>query len=221
MSTRKLQSIYTRLYKHFGPQDWWPGDSTLEIIVGAVLTQNTNWQNVEKAIAALKKVKVLSVKGLTRTPVRRLARLIRPAGYFNVKARRLKNFLRYLNTQYKGSLKKMGAAPAARLREELLSVNGIGPETADSILLYAFGKPVFVIDAYTKRIFSRCGLVAPDIAYHDLQDFFMKRLPPDTAQYNEYHALIVNLGKDFCKPTPKCPACPLVSSCKFPSDSLR
>nr|MBP9855195.1 hypothetical protein [Candidatus Omnitrophota bacterium] len=190
-------------------QKWWPGDSSFEVIVGAILTQNTNWGNVEKALNNLKKEKLLTPEHLVKISHRELANLIKPAGYFNVKAKRLKNFLDFLDERYDGDLKAMSKAPTIKLREELLSINGIGPETADSILLYAFQKPIFVIDAYTQRILYRHGLADKKTKYEALQEIFTKNLNPKTDLYNEFHALIVKIGKDYCKPKPKCEQCPL------------
>jgi endonuclease-3 related protein len=204
-----LLEIYDRLYTHFGPQHWWPGDTPFEIAVGAILTQNTNWGNVEKAITNLKKAKKLNSKALRNISPTKLASLIRPAGYFNIKADRLKHFIDFLADNYNGSMKKMRAEEALLLREKLLGVKGIGPETADSMLLYALEKPVFVIDAYTKRILSRHKLVSEKAAYHDLQDIFYENLPRDVKLFNEYHALFVMLGKDYCRPKPRCDGCPL------------
>lgn len=201
--------VYHRLYRHYGDLHWWPGDSPLEISVGAILTQNTAWTNVEKAIQRLKEARSLSVKVLNRLSRRHLARLIKAAGYFNVKAQRLKNFISFLQDRYDGSLKKMFNQETNRLRTELLSVNGIGPETADSILLYAGEKPVFVIDAYTKRILSRHGLMSYEQSYDEFQGLFMKHLPPDVSLYNHYHAMLVNIGKEFCRSRPLCASCPL------------
>lgn len=201
--------IYHRLYRRFGDLHWWPGDTPLEISVGAILTQNTAWTNVEKAIQRLKKERSLSVKALSRLSLRRLGRLIQPAGYFNVKARRLKNFISFLKKNYRGSLKRMFTRETEGLRAELLSVNGTGPETADSILLYAGEQPVFVIDAYTKRVLSRHGVMPYDKSYDEFQQLFMKHLPPDVALYNQYHAMFVNLGKYFCRKRPLCASCPL------------
>jgi len=209
-SKQNLEAIYAKLYRHFGPQSWWPGETPFEVIVGAILTQNTNWQNVAKAINNLKQAKVLSPKKLYSLPRPRLAQLIRPSGYFNIKAKRLKEFLDFLFKNYNGSLKKMFSRPVEDLRKEILSVKGIGPETADSILLYAGGFPVFVVDAYTKRIFSRQKLLSEDAEYHQVQELFTRSLKKDVQLYNEYHALIVRLGKDFCKKTkPKCEICPI------------
>ena len=201
--------LYHRLHRHYGDLSWWPGETPLEVSVGAILTQNTAWTNVEKAIKRLKEARSLSVAALGRMTHRRLAVLIKSAGYFNVKARRLKNFISFLQGRYAGSLNKMFRQPTPRLREELLSVNGIGPETADSILLYAGGKPSFVIDAYTKRILSRHGVLPYDKSYDDFQQLFMKQLPRSASFYNQYHALFVNIGKDFCRKRPLCSSCPL------------
>ncbi|HLD40815.1 MAG TPA: endonuclease III domain-containing protein [Candidatus Omnitrophota bacterium] len=206
----KIGDIYQKLYRSFGPQSWWPGDTPFEVIAGAILTQNTNWQNVAKAIDNLKKAKVLTPKKLHSLPQPRLAELIRPSGYFNIKATRLKEFLNFLFKNYGGSLKKMFSRPLEDLRKEILSVKGIGPETADSILLYAGGLPVFVVDAYTKRIFSRQKLLSEEADYHQVQELFTRSLKRDVRLYNEYHALIVRLGKDFCKKTkPRCEVCPI------------
>ena len=204
-----LTDIYNALYKSFGPQDWWPGDSPFEIAVGAILTQNTNWGNVEKAIQNLKREKCLSAKKLHEMQHKKLASFIKPAGYFNVKAKRLKNFLSFLSNHYKGSMKRMETADTVLLRESLLDVNGIGPETADSILLYALGRPVFVIDAYTKRVLNRHGIVSDDVTYHEMQELFHKNLPQKVQLFNEFHALFVMAGKDYCKPKPRCDGCPL------------
>jgi endonuclease-3 related protein len=211
-----LTEIYELLYERFGPQHWWPGQSMLEIVVGAVLTQNANWKNVEKAIGNLKNAKSLSVKGLCDMDMTELARLIRPAGYYNLKAKRLKNFINCLVDDFDGSLSSMRKLDTRRLREMLLSINGIGPETADSILLYAFEKPVFVIDAYTARVAVRHRLIEPDIDYESLREFFESNLPQETRLFNEYHALLVRVGKEFCRPRPKCAGCPLE---KLPHDT--
>jgi endonuclease-3 related protein len=208
-SRREFMQIHRRLYRHYGDLHWWPGDSPLEVSVGAVLTQNTAWTNVEKAIRRLKEARSLSVRALHALSQRRLASLIKPAGYFNVKARRLKNFISFLQGRYGGSLRKMFDQETRRLRSELLSINGTGPETADSILLYAGEKPVFVIDAYTKRIFSRHGILPYERSYDEFQNLFMKQLPTDARLYNQYHAMLVNIGKDFCRKRPLCNLCPL------------
>jgi len=206
-----LSDIYTYLYNHFGPQQWWPGDTPFEIAVGAILTQNTNWGNVEKAITNIKAKKALNANTLHKMPHKQLASLIKPAGYFNIKAKRLKNFLNFLATNFKSSMNRMKSEDTNVLREQLLDVNGIGPETADSILLYALDKPIFVIDAYTKRVLSRHKLAAEKPDYHELQDLFYNHLPMDRKLFNEFHALFVMVGKHFCKPKPRCSACPLES----------
>jgi endonuclease-3 related protein len=205
-----LRSVYGRLYKAFGPQRWWPGDTPFEVAIGAILTQNTAWTNVERAIKNIKAEGRLSFRAMERLSEKRLAGMIRPAGYFNIKARRLKHFLRFLKTGYGGSMALLRKRRLSETRRALLGVNGIGPETADSILLYALDKPVFVIDAYTRRVFARHGLIRADADYDKAQKFFMDRLPSQTRLYNEYHALIVRLGKEFCHKTrPRCAACPL------------
>jgi endonuclease III related protein len=207
---KKLAAIYNALYRHFGPQRWWPGRTPFEVMVGAVLTQSTSWANVEKAIANLRKEKLLSPAALHRTPRARLARLIRPAGYYTVKARRLAAFTGFFLSEFGGSAKVMAAADGMLLRPRLLSVHGIGEETADSILLYALNKPFFVVDAYTKRIFSRHGLCEPGISYAGLQSVFAQALKPEPAFFNEFHALIVAVGKNYCrKQAPRCRYCPL------------
>ena len=204
-----LLRVYERLYKTFGPQHWWPGDTPFEVIVGAILTQNTNWGNVEKAIANLKAEGILAPKGLRDVNHNQLALLIKPSGYFNIKAGRLKHFTDYLFKKHGGSLKKMFSLELKELRRELLEVKGIGPETADSILLYSGGYPIFVVDAYTVRIFQRFHLFPEDVTYHEVQEIFMDSLTEDAGMFNEYHALIVTLGKQFCKPKPRCEGCPL------------
>ena len=209
MKINILETIYKRLSATFGPQHWWPGDTPFEVAVGAILTQNTNWSNVEKALLNLKREKALSAKILHRMPAPRLAGLIRPAGYFNIKAKRLKNFIVLLYENYQGSMKRMAKENLSVIREKLLSVNGIGPETADSIILYALEKPVFVIDAYTKRILSRHTILHHDASYEIYQKLFHEKLRKDVSLFNEYHALMVRLAKDFCRPNPRCSGCPL------------
>lgn len=210
-----LLKIYQALYETYGPQGWWPADSAFEVIVGAILTQSTQWQNVERAIANLKKHKALTPRMLHALPEEKLAHLIRPAGYFRQKAKKLKAFVAHLYAHYNGNLPRMLAQPTHKLRAELLSIWGIGPETADSILLYAAHKPVFVVDAYTKRILSRLGLVEPPISYDELQDFFMRALPRSAKLFNEYHALLVRHGKEICRPKPCCGRCVLAQECQF------
>ncbi len=209
-----LTEMYHILYNAFGPQHWWPGETPFEIAIGAILTQNTNWGNVEKAINNLKNHKTFSANAMHKMQNKRLASLIKPAGYFNIKAKRLKEFLNFLTNHYRGSMGKMKAEDTQFLREKLLNVNGIGPETADSILLYALEKPVFVIDAYTKRVLERHKLISKKTTYHELQEIFHKSLPQNTKLFNEYHALLVKLGKDYCKTKPNCEECPIKS---FPS----
>jgi endonuclease III related protein len=204
-----LLPVYRRLYTAFGPQHWWPGRTRLEIIVGAILTQNTAWSNVEKAIARLRRARALNVRALHGAPLARLADWIRPAGYFRVKARRLRAFTAMLTARHGGDLRRLFRLPTAALRRELLAVNGIGPETADSILLYAAGRPVFVVDAYTRRFMMRHGWIGADAGYDDVARVFTERLPRSARLYNEYHALIVALGKNFCRPRPRCGECPL------------
>lgn len=204
-----LLGIYNKLYAFYGPQHWWPGDSPFEVAVGAILTQNTNWSNVEKAIANLKAARMLSARALHGVPAAELAFLIRPSGYFNIKAGRLKAFIAFISTAYRSSMKKMGKGESDSLRQELLNVHGIGPETADSILLYALGKPMFVIDAYTKRVMSRHGVLNHGASYDTYQQMFHKLLVNDIALFNEYHALLVRVGKDYCRPKPRCRNCPL------------
>lgn len=209
---KQLKAIYKALYKAFGPQHWWPGDTPFEMMVGAVLTQNTAWSNVEKAIANLKHERLLTPRRLKDVPPGKLASLIRPSGYYNIKAKRLGHLVSFITNHYNGNLKKLFATDVAALRRDLLHVNGIGPETADSIILYAAEKPVFVVDAYTKRIFSRHGFVPENAAYHETQKVFTDHLPLNVRMYNEYHALIVRLGKDYCKKSkPRCAECPLRS----------
>jgi endonuclease-3 related protein len=207
--THDLLEIYHRLYTAFGPQHWWPGESRFEMIVGAILTQNTAWKNVEKAISSLKENSVLNPTAMKAIPQPELALLIRSSGFFNLKAARLKAWVSFLFDEYKGSLDRMFAEEGGRLREKLLAVKGLGPETVDSILLYAGHYPFFVVDAYTRRVFSRHSRVDPNDTYQGVQAFFMDRLPADPPLYNEYHALIVHLSKLFCKKEPTCEGCPL------------
>ncbi len=202
-------TIYHLLYRAFGPQHWWPGDGPFEMMVGAILTQNTAWSNVEKAIKNLKKENLLTVRGLHEVPLEKLEALVHPAGYYRIKSRRLKSFIRFLWENYQEDFPRMWAEDTEALREKLLSVNGVGRETADSILLYAGGKPTFVVDSYTHRIFTRHQLVPEDVDYEGLRSFFLEHLPDDPALYNEYHALIVRAGKTYCRKTPRCEGCPM------------
>lgn len=208
-NSKKLLNIYNKLHNRFGPRHWWPADTPFEVIVGAILTQNTAWSNVEKAIRNLKKEKLLTPASFVSVRKNTLSRLIRPAGYFNVKARRLKNFVNVLAGEFGGDLEKLFKLPTGELRKKLLTINGIGPETADSILLYAANRPVFVVDAYTKRIFSRHKVIGKDSDYDSVRRLFMENLPKKTKLFNEYHALIVQLGKEYCRTKPVCDSCPL------------
>lgn len=209
--TKQLMNIYNRLYSAFGSRHWWPAKSAEEVIIGAILTQNITWKNVEQAIAALKAQRALSFKAIAAMDEEKLAPVIRPARFLNQKARALKVFAEYFGRQYGYSLQRMKKRGLRELRDELLGLYRIGPETADSIILYALKKPVFVIDSYTKRIFSRHGFFPLEGSYADYQKLFMDNLPPDVQLYNEYHALLVHLGNRFCKPKPLCAECPLRS----------
>ena len=205
----QLLAVYRTLYDTLGPQHWWPADSPFEVIIGAILTQNTSWNNVEKALKNLKDKELLDPLKLYDVREGLLARTIKPSGFFNIKAKRVKHFMQFLFEGYRGSIEKMFEKDLLSLREELLTVNGMGPETVDSILLYAGGKPVFVVDAYTKRIFTRHKLVPEDARYGEVQGLFMDNLEHDVPMFNEYHALLVNVGKNFCKSKPRCEQCPL------------
>ena len=209
MISKQLTEIYQLLFESFGPQHWWPGETQFEIITGAILTQNTSWANVERAIANLKSADVLAAEKLHQLAPAELAELIRPAGYFNIKAKRLKSFLDWLFTNYDGDLTNLEKLDTLQLRGELLSVKGIGPETADSILLYAFEREIFVVDAYTARIAVRHRLIEPGADYEQLRELFQSNLPADVQLFNEYHALMVRAGKEFCRPKAKCAGCPL------------
>jgi endonuclease-3 related protein len=206
----QLEDLYTILFDHFGPQHWWPGDTPFEVMVGAVLTQNTNWQNVSRAITNLKEADILSLEVLATLDHEILAEYIRPAGYFRLKTTRLKNLFSLITNEFDGNLDALFALDTQSLRQALLSVKGIGPETADSIALYAADKPTFVVDTYTHRILSRHNLIDDDSDYYTIQELFLDSLEEDTKLFNEYHALLVRLGKDFCKKSnPRCKECPL------------
>jgi endonuclease-3 related protein len=196
-----LPRIYQRLVARFGPAGWWPGETPFEICLGAILTQNTSWGNAEKALGMLRAHGQLSYSRLRSLPVSRLAVLIRSSGTFNLKARRIAAFLSFLSSE------------SGELRGKLLAVHGIGRETADSIALYAAGQPLFVVDGYTRRVFTRLGLLRGDEAYDDIQRIFMDRLPADASLFNDYHAQIVRLAKDVCRPRPRCGECPLDDLC--------
>lgn len=206
----KIRTIYARLLAFYGPQNWWPAESNFEMLVGAVLTQNTNWQNVKKTIDKIRSEGLLTFDGLYSLPVENLAQLIKSSGYYNLKARRLRNLMHMIATCYDGSLDRLLACESSIARESLLGVKGIGPETADSILLYGGKHPLFVVDTYTHRIFSRHDLVPDECGYEQLQDLFMDHLDHDPDLFNEYHALIVRTAKEFCKKnSPLCDHCPL------------
>lgn len=205
-----LREYFDALFAAHGPQHWWPGRSPFEVIVGAILTQNTSWTNVERAIKNLRREKLLSPRAIESVPFARLARLIRSSGYFRQKTKKLKAFVHFLRAKYHGSLAAMFRTPTPALRKQLLDVHGIGPETADSILLYAGKHPVFVVDAYARRILERHNLAEPRHSYEDLRRLFERSLSADAALYNEFHALIVHTGKHFCRARdPRCNECAL------------
>ncbi len=210
--------IYRKLFKAYGPRHWWPGETPFEVMVGAILTQNTSWKNVEKAIGKLKENRVLNPEGIRQLQESSLASFIRSSGYYRIKAKRLKAFVHFLFDEYDGDIERMKRRSLMKLREELLDLKGIGPETADSILLYGLKKPIFVVDAYTKRILLRHGIVSEKASYDDMQVLFMKHLSRDERLFNEYHALIVHLGKNVCKKRPECDRCPLKKVTKAGSD---
>jgi endonuclease III related protein len=208
----ELNFYYETLLRAHGPQHWWPGRTRFEVIVGAILTQNTNWSNAERAIAQLRRARLLTVIAIERVPRSRLSRLIRASGYFRQKARKLKAFVHFLRKQYEGSLDKMFASPTKELREQLLAVHGIGPETADSILLYAGEHAVFVVDAYARRILERHNLTKGRHSYEEIRRLFEASLPASAPLFNEFHALIVHTGKHFCrKKNPRCEKCALAA----------
>ena len=212
-SSPSLGVIYRRLVRRFGHAAWWPGESPFEVCLGAILVQNTSWTNVERALRRLRRAGRLSFDGLHTLSPSRIARLIRSSGTYRVKARRVRAFLDFLGETYQGRLEAMREEDPWVLRRRLLAVHGIGRETADSIVLYAAGLALFVVDAYTRRVFSRLGLVDGGLGYDEIQRFFMERLPRDAALYNDYHAQIVRLGKDVCRPRPRCDECPLDGLC--------
>jgi endonuclease-3 related protein len=208
-----LLSVYRRLRRAQGHAGWWPADTPFEVCVGAILTQNTAWSNVEKALAALRRRGLLSFSTLRRVPLSRLEAHIRPSGVFRVKARRLRAFLGFLGAGYGGRISRMRTEDPWALRQKLLAVHGIGPETADSIALYAAGQPLFVVDAYTRRIFTRLGVLQGGESYDAVQRVFMDALPRDVSLYNDYHAQLVRLAKEACRPRPRCERCPLTRVC--------
>ena len=212
----QLRMIYRILRKAYGPQHWWPAEAPFEVIVGAILTQNTSWKNVEIAIRRLKERGILSPEGIRGLKKEELAGLIRSSGYFRIKADRLKSFVHFLHEEFDENLAKMRRIPLQRLRGMLLGIKGIGPETADSILLYGLRKPVFVVDAYARRILSRHGIIREKASYEALESLFMENLVHDEKLFNEYHALLVLVGKTLCRNVPKCDSCPLKNLPKIP-----
>ena len=208
-----LPEVFDRLYRQYGPQHWWPGDSPLEVILGAILTQFTAWTNVEKALTNLKNAGVMSIEALRDIPGECLAVLLRPSGTFNTKARKVKALINYLSENHGGDLGSLLSREPAVLRRELLSIYGIGEETADDILIYAAGAPFFVIDAYTRRIVQRLGLAPEQQSYHAYQNLFHRHLPRDATLYNEYHALLDRHAKETCRVRPLCAGCCLVELC--------
>jgi endonuclease-3 related protein len=213
--SQQLKEIYRRLFAAFGPQHWWPADEPFEVMVGAILTQSVAWRNVEQAITNLKAAGALSPRALRRLSVAEIAPLVRPCIYYNIKARKLKALVEWFEKCCRDDLNALVAMETADLRRRLLSVWGIGEETADSIVLYAAGKPVFVIDAYTRRIIDRVGLKPNGNSYGAYQSLFAGNLPEDARLFNEYHALLVRLGKNICRSHPLCNQCCLNSVCRF------
>lgn len=214
MKRLTVKKLYKLLYDHFGPRNWWPAETAFEVIIGAVLTQNTAWKNVELAIINLKKKGLMTAESIARASTKDLEKAAHPSGFYRQKAKRIKEISEFLIEEYDGDLDDIFNRPTGELRKELLGLKGIGPETADSILLYAAGKPVFVIDSYTKRLVNRLGLTEAK-NYDELQVFFMKRLPSDVEMFNEYHALIVEFCKIICRPRPLCGECFLVDHCSY------
>ena len=212
----RLTEIYRLLLASYGPQHWWPADAPFEVIVGTILTQSAAWGNVEKAISNLKQARVMTPTSLRKFPLGKLAKLIYPSGYYNAKALKLKSFVEHLEEAYQDSLEKLFSLDILQLRSELLNIHGIGPETADSIILYAAHKPIFVIDAYTRRILTRLGLSPSGDNYPAFQALFMDNLPADEKLFNEYHALLVRHGKEVCKTSPICEKCCLKGYCIYP-----
>lgn len=211
----KLMDIYELMFSHFGARGWWPGDSLFEICIGAILTQSVSWKNVAKAIGNLRDAGLLDLYAIYESPIEEIEKRIVPTLYYRMKARKLKAFSKHVVENYQGNLQLMFHRNLPELREELLGIYGIGPETADSIILYAAEKPIFVVDAYTRRIFSRLGLFPEDYTYDQMQQFFMKHLKPDVQFYNEYHAQIVGVGNQFCgNKKPKCGECPIGILCE-------
>ena len=208
--------IYERLYRHFGPRHWWPAETVFEVIIGAILVQNVSWKNTQTALNNLKKCGILTLEGLDEVPTEKLEELIRATRYYRIKARKIKAFVSFVLENYGGSLEKFLSLPLSRLREELLNIYGIGEETADSIILYGSGQPIFVVDAYTRRIFNRLGMFEEKAGYRVIQEYFMRHLQPDPALFNEYHALLDYLGSRLCSSNkPVCGECPLEEICRY------
>jgi len=225
-SDTDLLLIYESLLSRFGHQGWWPGDTPFEVIIGAILTQSVSWVNVEKAIQNLKEVGILEPGKLYKKDVSEIAPLIRSTRFYHEKAQKIKNFMNFLFDEYDGSLQKMSDEDTEILRQKLLKIKGFGEETVDSILLYACNKPVFVVDAYTKRVFSRYGLITEGAGYKEIQAFFMGNLPQDVTLYSDFHAQIVNLGKNICKTSPDCTICQIKkintrTQCRFASETSK
>jgi endonuclease-3 related protein len=210
---RRLLAFYKRLHAAYGPQGWWPGQTPFEVCLGAILTQNTSWTNAERALAQLRSKGLVSYRALREVPPMRLAPLIRSSGYFNLKALRVSAFVGFVGREYGGRVAAMRRDTPRALRTKLLAVRGIGPETADSIVLYAAGLPLFVVDAYTRRIFARLGMISGREPYDAVQALFMSSLPGDAGLYNDYHAQIVRLAKEACRTRPLCGRCPLETLC--------
>ncbi len=216
-SVHDLMHIYDRMLEHFGPRGWWPGETVFEVCVGAILTQSVSWKNVTKAIDNLKKAGLLELEAMYRASDEEIEQCIIPTMYYRMKTKKLKAFVNHVMEKYNGDLDKMFSKDTDSLRTELLGIYGIGPETADSIILYAAEKPVFVVDAYTRRIFSRLGIFEENVTYDQMQKYFMSRISPEAPLYNEYHALVTGIGNRFCSnKRPKCRECPLSETCLYP-----
>jgi endonuclease-3 related protein len=215
-TSKDLERLYRDLLESYGPQHWWPGDSPFEIMAGAVLTQATSWQNAARAIKSLKSAGCLSPSTIRKLPPGQLAELVRPSGYYNAKASKLKALAEWLDASCRYDVRWLANRPTEELRQSLLAINGIGPETADCILLYALDRPVFVVDVYTRRIIDRLGMfVPPGMQYNQLQAFFMQNLLPDSGVYGEFHALLVKAGKHSCRKKPDCQDCCLNMGCRY------
>jgi endonuclease III related protein len=210
----RLVRIYRTLRRAYGPARWWPGRTAFEVCLGAILTQNTAWTNVERTLRGLRRRRLLSFRALDRLPVSRLAPMLRPSGTFRMKARRVRAFLDLLGREYGGRVARMAGEEPIRLRERLLAVHGIGPETADAIALYAAGHAFFVVDAYTRRVLERVGLLRGGESYDAVQSLFHRNLPRDAALFNDYHAQFVRLAKEACRRVPRCAKCPIETSCE-------